>query len=111
MYSDCLVMNNAHNCPGSVCWGINFLKPSRIEFFHEPASLLAKSDTQASAPQLLEYIYRTAHPVLRWLPTKLAEWLCGMGVSAVQGCDDSDVCKMLSSSSAATCSQRKGDGA
>jgi hypothetical protein len=23
----------------------------------------------------LEYIYRTAHPVLRWLPTKLAEWI------------------------------------
>ncbi len=25
--------------------------------------------------QWLEYIYRTAHPVLRWLPTKLAEWI------------------------------------
>jgi hypothetical protein len=23
----------------------------------------------------LEYIYRTAHPDLRWLPTKLAEWI------------------------------------
>jgi hypothetical protein len=33
------------------------------------------SDTQASKPQWLEYIYRTAHPVLRWLPTKLAEWI------------------------------------
>jgi hypothetical protein len=86
----------AHNCSGSVCWDINFLKPSRIEFFHEPAPLLATSlalaDTQASAPQWLEYMYRTAHLVLccQWLPTtgKLAEWLCGMGlrlrVSAVQ---------------------------
>ena len=26
-------------------------------------------------PQWLEYIYRTAHPVLCWLPTKLAEWI------------------------------------
>jgi hypothetical protein len=23
----------------------------------------------------LEYTYRTAHPVVRWLPTKLAEWI------------------------------------
>jgi hypothetical protein len=33
------------------------------------------SDTQASPPKWLEYIHRTAHPVLRWLPTKLAEWI------------------------------------
>ena len=54
---------------------INLLKPSRIEFVHNPDALLAVSDTQASAPQWLEYIYRTTHPVLRWLPTKLAEWI------------------------------------
>jgi hypothetical protein len=23
----------------------------------------------------LKYVYRTAHPALRWLPTKLAEWI------------------------------------
>jgi hypothetical protein len=23
----------------------------------------------------LEYVYRTAHPTLHWLPTKLAEWI------------------------------------
>ncbi len=28
-----------------------------------------------SPPKWLEYIYRTAHPVLHWLPTKLAEWI------------------------------------
>ena len=33
------------------------------------------SDTQASPPQWLEYICRTAHPVLCWLPTKLAVWI------------------------------------
>jgi hypothetical protein len=33
------------------------------------------SDTQASKPQWLKYIYRTEHPVLHWLPTKLAEWI------------------------------------
>ena len=28
-----------------------------------------------SSPDWLEYAYRTGHPVLRWLPTKLAEWI------------------------------------
>ena len=65
----------ARNCSGQVFLDVNLLKPSRIEFVHEPAPLLALSDTQASKPQWLEYIYRTAHPVLRWLPTKLAEWI------------------------------------
>jgi hypothetical protein len=65
----------ARNCSGSVCLDINLLKPIRIELVDEPAPTLSISDTQASLPQWLEYIYRTAHPVLRWLPTKLAEWI------------------------------------
>ena len=28
-----------------------------------------------SSPTWLEYVYRTAHPALRWLLTKLAEWI------------------------------------
>jgi hypothetical protein len=68
---------------------INLLKPSRIEFVHHPAPLLAMSDTdtQASKPQWLEYIYRTAHPVLCWLPTKLAEWI-GENLQDVLGFPD-----------------------
>ncbi len=27
------------------------------------------------SPELLEYVYRISHSVLRWLPTKLAEWI------------------------------------
>ncbi len=30
---------------------------------------------EASSSTWLEYVYRTAHPTLRWLPTKLAEWI------------------------------------
>ena len=55
---------------------INLLKPSRIEFVHNPGALLAVSDTQASKPQWLEYIYRTAHPVLVGCPQS---WLSGLG--------------------------------
>ena len=29
----------------------------------------------APAQDYVTYPYRTAHPVLRWLPTKLAEWI------------------------------------
>ena len=59
---------------GSVRLDINLLKPSKLEFVQDPAPPLTLPDGAAS-PQWLEYIYRTAHPALRWLPTKLAEWI------------------------------------
>jgi hypothetical protein len=77
----------ANNCLGHVYLDIKLLKPSRIEFVRHPASLLAMSDSQASAPQWLKYIYRTAYPVLRWLPTKLAEWI-GENLQDVLGFPD-----------------------
>ena len=54
---------------------INLLKPTRIEFAENPAPSLSLPDGHLSRPKWLEYVYRTAHPVLRWLPTKLAEWI------------------------------------
>ena len=36
---------------------------------------LTLSEGQAPYPNWLEYVYRTAHPMLCWLPTKLAEWI------------------------------------
>ncbi len=38
-------------------------------------SKVSLPDGPHSPPKWLEYVYRTAHPVLRWLPTKLAEWI------------------------------------
>jgi hypothetical protein len=35
----------------------------------------------------LKYIYRSSHPVLRWLPTKLAEWI-GENLQEVLGFPD-----------------------
>jgi hypothetical protein len=49
----------------------------------KPAPLSSISDTQASPPKWLEYIYRTAHPVLR----KLAEWI-GENLQDVLGFPD-----------------------
>ncbi len=40
-----------------------------------PAPSLSLPDGPHSPPKWLEYVYGTAHPVLRWLPTKLAEWI------------------------------------
>jgi hypothetical protein len=63
---------------GCVRLDINLLKPSRLEFpdqEHTPKLALPVGHSSCSSPDWLEYIYRTSHPVLRWLPTKLAEWI------------------------------------
>jgi hypothetical protein len=61
---------------------IHLLKPSRVwaevAFKHAPGSQqvicnAAKDDQLAG--EWIHYLYRTAHPILRWLPTKLAEWI------------------------------------
>ena len=69
------VQANTKNSTGCVSLDVNLLKPSRVEFLQEPPCSFTVSDGSASSPTWLEYVYRTAHPVLRWLPTKLAEWI------------------------------------
>jgi hypothetical protein len=54
---------------------INLLKPSRFDFVQGPAPLISLPDGSAAPPQWLEYEYRTEHPALCWLPTKLSEWI------------------------------------
>ena len=36
---------------------------------------VVQDNSLAPAKEYVTYPYRTAHPVLRWLPTKLAEWI------------------------------------
>jgi hypothetical protein len=36
---------------------------------------IVQDDRQDPGEEYLTYAYRTSHPVLRWLPTKLAEWI------------------------------------
>ena len=68
---------NSKNSAGCVRLDINLLKPSRIEFVQDPSPSLSLPDGHRTTKTAtwLEYVYRTAHPVLRWLPTKLAEWI------------------------------------
>jgi hypothetical protein len=60
---------------------IHFLKPAR--FAVDPiyaisasmSSIVVQNESLHLGEEYLTYAYRTKHPVLRWLPTKLAEWI------------------------------------
>ena len=66
---------NSRKSTGVVCLDIILPKPNRIEFAQDSSPHLAQPDGQQSSPEQLEYIYRTSHLALCWLPTKLAEWI------------------------------------
>jgi hypothetical protein len=71
----CAWQSNTRGSTGCVRLDIKLLKPAQIEFAEQPAPSLSLPDGAQSPSKWLEYVYRTAHPVLRWLPTKLAEWM------------------------------------
>ena len=71
---------------------INLLKPSRLEFQDRdlaPNMALPVGHRSCSSPDWLEYIYRSIHSVLCWLPTKLAEWI-GENLQEALGFPDKD---------------------
>jgi hypothetical protein len=74
----CNVQANTKQSSGCVHLDINLFKPSRIELQGQaspPPLALPSGHPSSSSPDCLEYFYRAGHPVLRWLPTKLAEWI------------------------------------
>lgn len=66
-----------HRFEGKECLDIHLLKPARA--WAEFATDIAPGCEQVLAGdeggEWISYQYRTAHPILRWLPTKLAEWI------------------------------------
>ena len=75
---------------------IHLLKPAR--FMPDPDYVIppdlsdnvVQEDCFAPGQDYITYPYRTAHPVLQWLPTKLAEWIGSnlgdeMNIPAKQG--------------------------
>ncbi len=74
-----MVFAQAHSkhCSGCTLLDLNLLKQSWIEFIQDPTPDLTVPDNEASSPTWLEYVYQTAYPALRWLTTKLAEWIGG----------------------------------
>ncbi len=86
----CDVQAHSIQSAGCVRLDINLIKPSRLEF---PADALAPKlhlpvvHRGSSPPNWLEYVFRTSHQVLCWLPTKPAEWI-GENIQEVLGFPD-----------------------
>ncbi len=71
-------------------WILTFSSPAGLNFGRiqgVSGPQLTVPDQQAASGNWLEYVYRKAHPVLRWLPTKLAEWI-GENMQDVLGFPD-----------------------
>ena len=52
---------------------MHLLKPASVNVLPD-VQVVCADDVQAG-PAWLEYPYRKSHPILRWLPTKLAAWI------------------------------------
>ena len=75
-----LVQSTNRNLSGSVRLDLDLLKPWRVSAApvtgDDSASPSVQHMSQQHPKQIwLEYAYRKHHPVLQWLPTKLAEWI------------------------------------
>jgi len=79
---------------------IHLLKPARFlaegQLADQDAMLFHEDQARPGAPsgseseEWVEYPYRTAHPIIRWLPSKLAEWIAenkriDLGIAPKQG--------------------------
>ena len=71
-----------HHFQGKQCVDIFLLKPARVLAASHEAGDDIPSDVnflyeerQHPSAEWIEYPYRAAHPILRWLPTKLAEFI------------------------------------
>ena len=56
---------------------MHLLKPARLEVFPGQADVVCADDGpgQPAGPAWLEYPYHKSHPIIRWLPSKLAAWI------------------------------------
>ena len=70
------------NYQGKQCLDIHLLKPARVwadiataEAPGNQQVVGANSPAQVPRGEWVNYAYRTAHPILRWLPSKMAEWI------------------------------------
>ena len=67
-----------HHHRGKQVLDIHLLKAERQEALALDSPglpMVCVDDATGAAPEWVTYEFRTAHPILRWLPSKLAEWL------------------------------------
>ena len=70
-------MNSAtgNHFHGKECLDIHLLKAAAHEALAHPEQGLVPCADGPQRPEWVTYPYRTAHPITRWLPSKLAEWI------------------------------------
>ena len=61
--------------PGKECLDVHLLKPARLDVLPGQPDNVCADDGQLAGPAWLEYPYRKSHPIIRWLPSKLAAWI------------------------------------
>jgi hypothetical protein len=67
--------NAYHHYAGKECLDVHLLKPARLDVLPEQTDVVCADDGQLAGQLWLEYPYRKFHPIIRWLPTKLAAWI------------------------------------
>jgi hypothetical protein len=56
---------------------VHLLKPARLDVLPGHPDVVCADDGQRLAGQgWLQYPFRKSHPIIRWLPSKLAAWIC-----------------------------------
>ena len=60
---------------GKECLDVHLLKPARLDVLPGQPDVVCADDGQPAGPAWLEYPYRKSHPIIRWLPSKLAAWI------------------------------------
>ncbi len=51
---------------------MHLVKPAHLDVLPEQTDVVCADDGQLAGQLWLEYPYRKFHPIIRWLPTKLA---------------------------------------
>ena len=56
---------------------MHLLKPARLEILpgQPDSDVVCADDSLLQSQGWLEYPFRKSHPIIRWLPSKLAEWI------------------------------------
>ena len=54
---------------------MHLLKPARLDVLPGQPDVVCADDGQPAGPAWLEYLFRKSHPIIRWLPSKLAAWI------------------------------------
>ncbi len=64
-----------HHYSGKECLDVHLLKPARLDVLLGQPDVVCADDSQLVGQGWLEYPFCKSHPIIGWLPTKLAAWI------------------------------------